>query len=77
MAPPARPVTLTRRGDPAHDATLDEVERGFAQLRADVNTGTLTGTTAASWAGTAPTTTASAINRMAAALADLLGTPIP
>jgi hypothetical protein len=77
----ARRVSLTRTGLPDHDKTLDAAQRGFDQMRQDVNAlGTSSGVyaaTASDWATPAPTTKDEAITRLAAAVAGLLGTPIP
>ena len=75
--PLARQVTLTRRGDAAHDATLDEVQRAFDQMRADVNGAEpLAGASSAHWANV-PASKDAAINRLASAVFGLLGAPIP
>lgn len=75
--PVARQVTLIRRGDAAHDATLDEVQRAFDQMRADVNGAEpLSGANSAHWADV-PASKDAAINRLAAVVSGLLGSPIP
>ena len=76
-----RQVSLTRTGMPDHDRALDVTQRGFDQMGrdiADMNAATSSySATAADWAGMAPTTKDAAITRLAAAVAGLLGTPIP
>lgn len=77
----ARRVSLTRTGLPEHDKTLDAAQRGFDQMGRDIDTlSTSSGAysaTAADWSTPAPTTKDAAITRLAAAVAGLLGTPIP
>lgn len=76
-----RQVSLTRTGLPDHDRALDVAQRGFDQMGKDINDMTASSAaysaTASDWAGTAPTTKDAAITRIAAAVAGLLGTPIP
>jgi hypothetical protein len=76
-----RQVSLTRTGLPDHDRALDVAQRGFDQMGKDINdlsasSGTYSAT-AANWATPAPTTKDEALTRLAAAVAGLLGTPIP
>ena len=76
-----RRASLTRTGNADLDRALDEALRGFDQTAKDVNALSTSGgaynATASDWAGTAPTTKDAAITRIAAAVAGLLGTPIP
>lgn len=81
MTSAARRVSLTRTGIPDLDRALDVAQRGFDQTTKDVNglsaSSAAYSATASDWAGTAPTTKDAAITRIAAAVAGLLGTPIP
>jgi hypothetical protein len=77
----ARRVSLVRTGLPDHDKTLDVAQRGFDQMGKDIDAlGRSSGAyaaTASDWATPAPATKDEAITRLAAAVAGLLGTPIP